>query len=386
MGDNTSNELFGGQELLLAETLDVLKSMGHEVSVIQLGPANWTREFNGIQVTCVKAPKLQTLQRAGFIRRWTWAGILFYKHIDQTADWVHFHNHHFSFPCILKRKSNQIFTGMNHGVEWDVPWVYDSYSLANLKNRFSFCLLKLVTRFSIKNLDKIITNDRFFIHFATLQKPSNISKFSYIPNYFDERIFQCDLEYDLPIHLKKELLGVPFILLPKMSMRERGTDMMLDVMKSVPEPYKLVITGTSQETKGYMSLVEQIPDLNNRIVFTGHVDYRRELPAIFSAAEVVVIPSPCREATAIALLEALAMKKPVLVSEIGGLVEIIDNKVTGVLCKPTPDDFRRNLLKLISEDLDSKSMTENGYWHVVKHFNRHLWRSRMSEFFVSEEK
>ena len=75
------------------------------------------------------------------------------------------------------------------------------------------------------------------------------------------------------------------------------------------------------------------------------------------------------------------MKKPVLASEIGGLVEIVDNEVTGILCKPTADDFRHNLQKLISGKLDTGLMKKNGYDHVVKHFNRDLWRSRMREFF-----
>lgn len=185
----TSSKIFGGQELLLLETCKLLIEMGHSLEVVQLSDSSDSLVFEGIHVRRIKAPKLLFLQRLGFIRRWTWAGIIFARHIDKSADWIHLHNHHFSFPMVFFKRKSQIMTGMNHGVEWDVPWVYSENSLKNYRDRFSFSLLKMVTRFSIRNLDKVITNDRFMIHFTSHTRPDLSSKFHYIPNYYDERVF-----------------------------------------------------------------------------------------------------------------------------------------------------------------------------------------------------
>lgn len=65
-----------------------------------------------------------------------------------------------------------------------------------------------------------------------------------------------------------------------------------------------------------------------RIVFMGSVENRR-MPSVFGSADLVVVPSLI-EATSIAALEAMACEKVVAASRVGGLPEIIDDRV-GVL-------------------------------------------------------
>jgi glycosyltransferase involved in cell wall biosynthesis len=65
-----------------------------------------------------------------------------------------------------------------------------------------------------------------------------------------------------------------------------------------------------------------------RVVFLGSVENTR-MPSIFSSADLVVIPSLI-EATSIAALEAMACERVIAASRVGGLPEIIDEKV-GVL-------------------------------------------------------
>ena len=151
MGDSISGEIFGGQELLLLETCKLLMERGDEVEILQFGDKKETIIYEGIKIKKIYSPKLKFFERAGFIRRWTWAGLIFSSHIDDEADWIHLHNHHFSFPIRFLVK-NQILTGMNHGVEWDLPWTYKKINLKNIRDRFSFFLLKSVTRFSSKRL------------------------------------------------------------------------------------------------------------------------------------------------------------------------------------------------------------------------------------------
>lgn len=383
LSNKTSGEIFGGQEILLLETCKLLIANGHEVNVVQLSDRDDLLMYHGIKIKKIKAPKLLLLQKFGFIRRWTWAGILFSKYIDKSADWIHLHNHHFSFPLVFFKNKNQVMTGMNHGVEWDVPWVYKTLSIKNIRDRFSFNLLKLVTRFSVSKLDKIISNDRFFIHYTTLRKPHLSYKFKYIPNYWDERIFDFNLNVDNDI--VRDVInfsnGRKIVLLPKMAGRDRGTDLLIECAE-LSTDWCLVISGVSNDTDNYIKHVSD-NKLQNKVFFAGHVDYKIKLPQLYQVAHLVVIPSPCREATAIALLEAMAMKKPVVVSEIGGLVEIVDDRYNGILCNSNVDELSNSINEILMSQSLSNELSINAYKTVADRFNRKVWSDRMNKFFES---
>ena len=373
------DELFGGQEILLKETCLTLKEKGHEVSVVQFGKEYKEFNYNDIPIKQIKVPKFIFLQKLGFIRRWTWAGMFFVKYLDKEADWIHLHNHHFSFPLVFFKKKYQIMTGMNHGVEWDIPWTYEKLNLKNIRDRFSFFLLRQVSNFSISKLNKLITNDRFFFHFATLFKPSLSEKFQYIPNYFDNEFVEGDIKScDTIKAIENFSNSKKIVYLPKMSMRERGTDILIKAC-SFQEDWKLVISGLSHQQEDFINLVNRL-DLNDKVFFTGHIS-RSTQRSIFSKSDIVVIPSPCREATAIALLEAMAFEKPIVASEIGGLVEVVWHKHNGLLCKPTQQEFGKCIKYLIDNPKKAEKLAANAHLDVYSRFNKKNWKKLMLQFF-----
>jgi glycosyltransferase involved in cell wall biosynthesis len=62
-------------------------------------------------------------------------------------------------------------------------------------------------------------------------------------------------------------------------------------------------------------------------VFTGR---REDVPAVTAALDVAVLPS-YREAQGLVILEAMALSRPVVASNIGGIPEMITDGVTGLL-------------------------------------------------------
>ena len=80
----------------------------------------------------------------------------------------------------------------------------------------------------------------------------------------------------------------------------------------------------------------------------GHLK-ESELKPLLENARAVVLPSLWPENMPYALLEAMAMSKLVLVSESGGMAEIIENKVNGFSFKVASSD---DLAKIISEILE----------------------------------
>ena len=72
------------------------------------------------------------------------------------------------------------------------------------------------------------------------------------------------------------------------------------------------------------------PQLARRVVFTGRRD---DVPAVTAALDCAVLPS-YREAQGLTILEAMALSRPVVATEVGGIPEMIEDGVTGVLVPP----------------------------------------------------
>jgi glycosyltransferase involved in cell wall biosynthesis len=81
------------------------------------------------------------------------------------------------------------------------------------------------------------------------------------------------------------------------------------------------------------------------IEFTG---WRDDIRDVLSELDLVVVPSAAVEATTRVILEAFSAGIPVVAFRSGGIPEIIEDGVTGVLCAPTARDLASKLLELFS--------------------------------------
>ena len=67
-----------------------------------------------------------------------------------------------------------------------------------------------------------------------------------------------------------------------------------------------------------------------KVLFTG---LRDDVPAVTAALDVAVLPS-YREAQGLAILEAMALRRPVVATRVGGVPEMIEDRRTGLLVPP----------------------------------------------------
>jgi glycosyltransferase involved in cell wall biosynthesis len=81
------------------------------------------------------------------------------------------------------------------------------------------------------------------------------------------------------------------------------------------------------------------------IEFTG---WRDDIGGVLSALDLLVVPSAAVEATTRVILEAFSAGVPVVAFRSGGIPEIIEDGVTGVLSAPTAKDLASRLLELFS--------------------------------------
>jgi glycosyltransferase involved in cell wall biosynthesis len=123
------------------------------------------------------------------------------------------------------------------------------------------------------------------------------------------------------------LVGVVARLAP-----EKGHPTLLDawpqVLQQVPNAYLLIVGEGGQREALEQQAAER--RIAHRVVFTGRRD---DVPAVTAALDVAVLPS-YREAQGLTVLEAMALGRPVVASNVGGIPEMIDDGISGLLVPP----------------------------------------------------
>ena len=77
---------------------------------------------------------------------------------------------------------------------------------------------------------------------------------------------------------------------------------------------------------------------------------RRDIPLLLSMSDIFILPSVDREGLGLAVIEAMAMRKPVIGSELGGIPEVIENGVNGLLFPPRDTGRLSNAIDLLASD------------------------------------
>ena len=137
----------------------------------------------------------------------------------------------------------------------------------------------------------------------------------------------CTLPEEYGMEPGSQLVGVVARLEP-----EKGHPTLLEawprVLRAVPDAYLLIVGEGSRRE----ALEAQARELRiaHRVVFTGRRD---DVPAVTAALDVAVLPS-YREAQGLSILEAMALSRPVVASNVGGIPEMIEDGVTGLLVPP----------------------------------------------------
>ncbi|MEJ2405842.1 MAG: glycosyltransferase family 4 protein [Candidatus Thiodiazotropha sp.] len=106
--------------------------------------------------------------------------------------------------------------------------------------------------------------------------------------------------------------------------------------------------------------------LAEHVIFTG---YQKNIPDIVNSFDIFVHASIEPEPFGIVILEAMALRKPVIASDIGAPREIIVDKESGRLFDArNPQNLADCLFELIKNPLERNEMGEAGYQRFNKYF------------------
>jgi glycosyltransferase involved in cell wall biosynthesis len=115
-------------------------------------------------------------------------------------------------------------------------------------------------------------------------------------------------------------------------------------------PLELRVYGEMSQESGYADQLKQIAQSDNRIKYYGQFSGKQELAEIMADLDVLIVPSLWYENSPNVILEAFAYKTPVVASNLGGMAELVQHEVNGLLFSPGNEVELAGLLKrLVSE-------------------------------------
>lgn len=185
------------------------------------------------------------------------------------------------------------------------------------------------------------------------KKSSNINTYDVLKNAIDLSKFtkRSDIENKKKLIHKFQFKKDDFILLYCGRLIEaKGVLELVKAVKSIDDEHiKLLIVGSSnfanaRKTEYILNLEKEIQECKNKVQFTGYID-NHDLYKYYELIDVLCVPSIGNEAAGLTAIEGMASRKPLIVTNNGGLSEYICKD--GAIVLKTDKDFIKNLKESI---------------------------------------
>jgi L-malate glycosyltransferase len=344
---------YGGMESHIQSLAWELRDRGHEVHVVCGRSLPGLADFETLDGIHVHRTAWFGRNPVGWFL-YTWTSIAKLLEVARGADIVHGESFPSGWPVsVVKRR---------HGIPALVTLHETRFQKYVRKP-----LLRPGLRWLYKNVDHIFANSLPQTAAAsTVADPAKVE--SYV-NACDTKVFhRVAPAIENP---GKRIIICSARLIPKKGVRH-AIEAMPTILKQ--HPVHLYIIGEGELRPELVALTGEL-GLTDSITFLGKYPNTR-MPALLSSAEIALVPSFYEE-TSIAALEALACETPVAASRVGGLPQIVQDRVTGALFDAgNSADIAEKVLWLLSQDLRAigrrarQSVQER--WDVRVLTDRHL--------------
>lgn len=174
-----------------------------------------------------------------------------------------------------------------------------------------------------------------------------------------------------PIDLKKEF-QIPenaFVVINVANYRPmKGTKYLLEAMNFLPEnkPIYLLLVGNDMDNPKNIKLINRIKN-KDKIVLAG---FRNDIPNIVAACQAFVLSSVKGEGLNKAVIEAMALGKPAIVTDIPGNRDLVVNNTNGwVVPARNPQELAKAIQYLYDNPERCRQMGINSRKHVETRLN-----------------
>ncbi len=339
---------FGGASMHVLQLLKFMRSLGHEVGLVSAPDKRLITEAKNFSVKVFENPY--------FVRRFHFlndikAFLPVYKAIkDFKPDIIHAHSTKAGviarfWSAVLGIKS-VIFTA--HG------WVFTEG-----KRYFERWITAQVEKLMAKFTAKIICVSEFDKNLALKFKIAPENKLITIYNGVDPKIFDQGLRCKDSKKVADEII-ITFVgrLAPP-----KDIFLLIDAVEPI-DGVKVLIVGDG-ELRDKVEKYILRKNLNEKVKLLGE---RFDVPGILAQSDIFILPSRW-EGLPLTIIEAMMAKLPVIASAVGGVPELVDNGITGILVPPRDVEALRFAIRKLVENPDLRvQMGINGYKKAIEKF------------------
>jgi glycosyltransferase involved in cell wall biosynthesis len=161
---------------------------------------------------------------------------------------------------------------------------------------------------------------------------------------------------------------------------EKGLDVLLRALPQVFAIYPSLIcriVGQGPQHSALLDLAREM-QIESHIHFEG---FHSDIKTFLSECTLIALPSRT-EGTPLAILEAMAARRPVIASAVGNVPHILLGGAAGVLVPPeNPDDLARGIIALLSDANLRDRLAARAHEHVVSNFDQESMAARYLDIY-----
>lgn len=280
----------------------------------------------------------------------------------------------YSIQRVIKRKNISL---IHSNTLWDNPY---GVIPARLKKVLSICHIRntftndKIKKYHLSGVDRIIcVSDEIRRGFDgwKLEDEKTVTIYNGVDTrQFNDKVKGDTIRKEFEIEDRKILIGV----VGRVD-RTKGQDLLIKAFASLNKRHEnlmlMIIGESSLQDRRYFFKLKDLANslkLREKVIFTG---YRKDIPKITAAFDIAVCPSlpSSNEGFGRSIIEAMAMKKPVVASATGGIPEVVVNSITGEIVPPGDSEKLADAIeKLVGDEKIRLAMGEKGYERVIEKF------------------
>ena len=332
----------GGAERYVYDLASILQEDGWSPRILQVANRSFEKQFRGIPVIGVESGNGHNLRRVSKA----------YRGICRDSDLV------IASPGDLACELSGLkVIAINHGIYWDHKYKHlESAALSEYRNIFD----------ALKSASAFVAVDTNFINWVRTYDYSLAQKLTYIPNYFDGKVF---------FPTRKNFETKIRVLYPRRLYEARGIFITLKAFNYLFQKHgglelHLVGQANAEDAKIVSEFCAQY---EGRVIWE-ELDME-DMYKAYGASHIVLIPTMYAEGTSLSCLEAMATNNAVIATNIGGLPNLVVDGFNGFLISPTAEALIRSIESLLVDRGLMQSMASRGI-ELVAAFEKNRWSRR----------
>jgi len=361
-----------GGQVICGHLMAAAVSAGHQVCLITPSLGEFTEQVKSRSIEVVQMP----MERTFFFHR----SVSFAKFLrDWDADLVHCHS---AVAGTILARIGAYLAG--------VPLI----SHVHIENKFSDVRWIQKLQIILDNITAIVADKIITISNATksslIDQGISSNKITVIHNgislteHFDDMPEIDQLRSTLGLQKNSHIVGTVARLCPVKGQRE-----FILAARNICNLYpntEFLVIGEDYEFEGkYRSNLENLVkelDLEEFVHFLG---FRSDVRRLIYCFEIFVLPSWI-EGLPVTILEAMAARKPVVATSVGGVPELVLDGETGILVPPRDVPGLSKAIELLLEQPDiGHQMGNKGYEYIHQEFSHEKMWTQVQQLYKSYE-